>query len=259
MKHVRLAVMTLLMPLALLSCVSTTTGGFSVESSREQALSDFIDLAFGYYEADDMVRAKRNVDNALAIDRRSSEAHHVRALIHQREGEPELARQMFDQAMRLDRNNSRARNNYAAFLFARAEFEQAYEHLEIVANDINYEARPLAFLNLGLASLRTGRVERAVYAFERGLLLDRNLYRASLELARIHFDQGEFAEAMRYYQQFVTSTEFYNVPQTAGSLWLGIQLARRFDDQERERAYAASLQSRFPGSDEYRAWLQSEQ
>lgn len=239
------------------SCVTTTTGGFSVESSREQALSDYIDLAFGYYEADDMVRAKRNVDNALAIDRRSSEAHHARALIHQREGELELARETFDQALRLDRNNSRARNNYAAFLFSRGDFDGAYEHLEIVAADTEYASRPLAFLNLGLAALRTGRTDRAAWAFERGLLLDRNLYRASLELAQLRFEQGEFAEAMRYYEQFTVSSEFFNVPQTARSLWLGIQLARRFDDQDAVNAYAAILQSRYPDSGEYREWLQS--
>jgi len=257
MNRLKITLMAVFSTLMLLSCVTTTSGGFNVESSREQALIDYVELAFGYYEADDMVRAKRNVDNALAIDRRSSEAHHVRALIHQREGEQQLAQQTFDQALRLDRGNSRARNNYAAFLFARGDFEAAYEHLEIVAGDTEYESRPLAFLNLGLAALRTDRTERATWAFERGLVLDRNLYRASLELAQLRFEQGQFADAMRYYEQFVVSSDFFNVPQTARSLWLGIQLARRFDDRERETAYGASLQSLYPNTPEYREWLQS--
>lgn len=239
------------------ACVTTTTGGFAAESSNERALGDYISLAVGYYEADDMVRAKRNVDNALAIDRRSSEAHNVRALIHQREGESERARETFERALSLDRSNSRARNNYAAFLFGQNEFEQAYQQLRQVADDTEYEARPMAFQNLGIAALRTDRQAQAEEAFERALLLDRNLIRASLEMADIRFEQGRFADALRYYEQFLVSSRFQGAPQTARSLWLGYQIQRRFDNREQAQAYAAELESRFPASGEFRRYRES--
>lgn len=135
---------------ALLSaCVTTTTGGFNTEPSAERAERDFVQLAIGYYEAGDMGAARRNINNALALNSRSSAAYNVLALVLQREGDVQLARDTFLRALELDAKNSRARNNYAALLFDIGEFEQSYRQLEIVANDTTYESRDLAFQNLG--------------------------------------------------------------------------------------------------------------
>lgn len=250
---------SLVLLMLLSGCVTSETGGFAADTSRERALNDYIQLALGYYEADDMVRAKRHVDNALGIDRRSSEAHHVRALIHQREAEMELARETFERSLSLDRSNSRARNNFAAFLFSRGEFEEAYRQLRIVSEDTDYTARPMAFQNLGLAALQLNREEDAVIAFERALLLDRNMFRSSLELARIHFDRGEFSEARRLYEQYLSSAGFLGVPQTARSLWLGYQIETRFDNREQAGLYADELAARFPASAEHQRYRESRQ
>jgi type IV pilus assembly protein PilF len=244
--------------LVLASCVTTTTGGFNTEPSQERALRDFVQLAVGYFEAGDMAAARRNVNNALAIDSRSADAYNVLALVLQREGDTELARETFERALSLDGSNSRARNNLAALLFQLGEYEQSYRQLEQVANDTTYENRALAFENLGLSALRTARPERAEYAFERALQLNSNLYRSSLEMAQIKFDKGEFAEAMTHYTQFVTSSTFYNVVQTARSLWLGIQLERRFDNDEGAVLYAALLQNLYADSPQYQEYLNSQ-
>ncbi|MCB1649724.1 MAG: type IV pilus biogenesis/stability protein PilW [Pseudomonadales bacterium] len=237
------------------ACVTTTTGGFSTEPSSERAEHDFVQLAIGYFDAGDMVAARRNVNNALAINSRSSQAYNVLAMVLQREGDRELARQTFVRALDLDASNSRARNNYAAFLFDSGEYESAYQQLEKVANDTSYDGRALAFENLGLAALRTERPERAEYAFERALQLNGNALRAALEMAQIHFDRGEFAEAMNYYRRFVTSSQFYQVTQTPRSLLLGIQLERRFDNQEGAARYALELESLYRDSQQYQQYL----
>lgn len=239
----------------LAACVTTTTGGFNTEPSDERAVRDFVQLAIGYFDAGDMAAARRNINNALAINSRSSDAYNVLAMVLQREGDRELAGQTFVHALELDSRNSRARNNYAAFLFDSGEYERAYQQLEMVANDTTYEGRALAFENLGLAALRTERPERAEYAFERALQLNGNAFRASLEMAQIRFDRGEFAEAMNYYNRFVTSSQFYNVAQTPRSLLLGIQLERRFDNQEGAARYALQLESLYRDSLQYQQYL----
>ena len=237
------------------ACVTTTTGGFNTEPSAERAERDFVQLAIGYFEAEDMAAARRNINNALALNSRSSDAYNVLALVLQREGDRELARQTFERALALDAKNSRARNNYAAFLFELQEYERAYQQLEIVANDTSYDGRALAFENLGLSALRTERPERAEYAFERALQLNRNAFRASLEMAQIRFDRGEFAAAMNFYNQFVTSSQFFNVLQTPRSLLLGIQLERRFDNDDGAARYASQLESLHRDSSEYQQYL----
>jgi len=242
----------------LASCVTTTTGGFNTEPSQERAVRDFVQLAIGYFEAGDMGAARRNINNALALNSRSADAYNVLALVLQREGDTQLARETFERALALESNNSRARNNLAALLFDMGEYEQSYRQLEIVANDTTYDARALAFENLGLSALRTERPERAEYAFERALQLNSNLYRSSLEMAQIKFDKGEFAVAMTHYSQFVTTSNFYNVAQTARSLWLGIQLERRFDNEEGAVLYGALLQNLYRDSPQYQDYLNSQ-
>jgi len=237
------------------ACVTTTTGGFNTEPSDERAVRDFVQLATGYFEAGDMNAARRNVNNALAIDDRSSEAYNVLALVLQREGDRELAHETFQRALALDESNSQARNNYAAFLYDIGEFEQSYQQLETVANDTTYESRDRAFVNLGVSALRTSRPERAEYAFERALQLNSNAYPASLEMAQIKFEQGEFAQAMNYYKQYVTSSQFFNVVQTPRSLLLGIQLERRFDNEEGAAIYAVMLESLYRDSVEFQQYL----
>lgn len=246
----------LISALLLGACVTTTQGGFNVNSSPDRALEDYIQLAAGYYAVDDLVNAKRHVDNALDIDRRSARAHNIRALIHQREGEDRLARETFERAVSLEPSSSRVRNNYAAFLYAQEDFEAAYEQLTRVAADTEYESRPLAFQNLGLAAVATGRREEGIEAFQRALLLDNSLYRSSLELAELYFEDGEFGRARNRYQQFEISRQFSNVEQTARSLWLGLRLAWRFDDRDAAREYARQLEQEYSGSEEYRMYLQ---
>lgn len=258
MKTVRAMIVAGIALLILSSCVTTTTGGFNTEPSDERAERDLIQLAIGYFEAGDMAGARRNVNRALEINSRSSDAYDVLAMVLQREGDTRLAGETYERALSLNNTNSRARNNYAAFLFETGEYEKSYQQLEIVANDTTYELRGVAFENLGLSALRTDRPERAEYAFERALQLNRNLYRASFEMARIKFDKGEFAESMNYYNQFVTTSNFYNVVQTPASLWLGIQLERRFDNDEGATIYAVLLERLYRDSLQYQQYLNSQ-
>ena len=84
----RLLLLAACMGLTLNACVTTTTGGFNVEASESRALNDYIQLAVGYFDAGDLAGAKRHINNALAIDDRSSEPYNILALVMQREGEP---------------------------------------------------------------------------------------------------------------------------------------------------------------------------
>ncbi len=256
MKLVRTVSLIFLASCLLTACVTETTGGFNTQASRDRVVEDYIQLAVGYFEADNMVRAKRNLRNALQINPDSSQAHALRALIHQREGEQDLAREKFRRALDLNPDNSRARNNFAAFLFTQGDYEAAYEQLQIVAEDTDYESRAMAFQNLGLAAVRTDRNEEAEQAFERALMLDSNMYRSALELAQLKFDQGRFAEAKQYYDQFEVSRQFLDISQTASSLLLGYRLATRFDNQEQAQRYGNLLEEQFPDSQAHRRYQQ---
>ena len=240
--------------LVLQACVTTTTGGFTVEVSEEEALEDYIQLAKGYFDAGDMVSARRHVNNALEIDARNSETHNVLALIYQREGDLDLADDYFRRAISLDRDNSRARNNYAAFLFSEQRYSEAFEQLERVTADASYEGRAIAFENLGRAALRLERYEQAENAFTRALQLNSNLYFSSLELAALRVRAENWQAARQSFAQYRTTAQFYNIPYTPRALLLGIQIEGRFNNRELVEEFALILATLHQNSPEFQAY-----
>lgn len=233
------------------SCVTTTTGGFNVEASDEQALEDYIQLATAYYDVDDMAGARQHITNALEINPNNSTIYNILALVLQREGDLELAEENFERSIDLDRGNSRARNNYAAFLFSAERFEEAYAQLAIVADDTLYEGRAVAFENLGRAALRLNRYEDAMGAFERALQLNSDLYISSLELSQLHFNAGDIPRAKAVFAQYLTNADFYRIPHTPRALLLGIQLESDIQDSELAESFKLLLSTLYPESEEY--------
>ncbi len=242
--------------LALAGCVTETSGGFNVEVSREQALQDYIALARGYLDQGELASAKRHLNNAAGIDGNNAEVHAIWGLVYAREGEIELADASFRRSLRLDGSNSQARNNYAAFLFANARFEEAYRQLEDVVKDTEYPARPQAFENLGLAALRLNRVDEAEAAFTRAVQLNSNQVRAILELAGVNLIKQNYQQAGTWYRNYLTILQFYNQTQSARSLWIGIQLALAEGNDADRLLYAAELAASHRSSPEYALYQQ---
>jgi type IV pilus assembly protein PilF len=242
--------------LALVGCVTETTGGFNVEVSQSQALKDYIALARGYLDQGDLASAKRHLNNAAAIDRNNAEVHSIWGLVYAREGESDLADDSFRRSLRIDASNSQARNNYAAFLFAIGRFEAAYRQLEIVVQDTEYPARPQAFENLGMAALSLNDADAAETAFTRAIQLNANQVRSVLELAGVNLIKQNYRQAGTYYRNYLTILQFYNQAQSARSLWIGIQLALAEGNDADRLAYGAQLEATYRSSPEYALYQQ---
>lgn len=236
--------------LFLQGCVTETTGGFNVEKSDADALQDYLQLATGYLEQNDLTNSKRHLANAAAIDPDSSQMHAVWGLVYAREGESRLADASFQRALRQDPANSKARNNYAAFLFSNSRFEDAYSELQRVVEDTGYDARPQAFENLGLAALRLNRPQDAETAFLRALQLNPNQLRSSLELTALYLAKPDVVQARNQYRNFLTLSQFYNIPQTPRSLWTGIQLEAALGNRGNVEAYGQQLETNFASAPE---------
>lgn len=243
---VGLAVLALLLQ----GCVTETTGGFNAQKSDADALQDYLQLATGYLEQNDLANSKRHLANAAAIDPDNSQMHAVWGLVYAREGEPRLADASFQRALRQDPANSKARNNYAAFLFSNSRFDDAYSELLKVVEDTGYDARPQAFENLGLAALRLSRAQDAETAFLRALQLNPNQLRSSLELTSLYLAKPDVAQARNHYRNFLTLSQFYNIPQTPRSLWTGIQLEAALGNRGNVEAYGQQLETNFASAPE---------
>ncbi|MEJ2132392.1 MAG: type IV pilus biogenesis/stability protein PilW, partial [Gammaproteobacteria bacterium] len=211
-----------------------------------ERLQAHLDLARGYLEKRDASRARKPLNRALSIDKRSWEAHDLYALLFQMEGESELADEHFRRALRSSPNNARVLNNYGAFLYSQGRYRDARRRLEKAIRDPSYVGRSQVYENLGLVQLKLGDVKDAERSFQRSLMLNAAQSRARLELAEIYFNRDEFDIARQYYEAFRNAER-----QNPRSLWLGIRLARIYSDEDAVASYGLQLRNLYPTTREY--------
>lgn len=252
MMIVRSMIAALSMSLLLAGCVTTTEQPRRA-TDPSAARDSYIQLGLGYLQQGETHRAKSPLTEALKIDPRSAAAHTALALVYQQEGEYPSAEKHFRSALAIEPRSARILNNYGAFLLARGRYHEALEHFQKAAEDTVYSERSRVFENLGLTHQRLGNIEEAKAAFERALRLNSRQPMAMLELARIEFEAQNFVPAWEYYRRFAQISG-----QDASSLWLGVQLARRFEDHNSAASYAMQLRRLYPASPEARALSASE-
>jgi type IV pilus assembly protein PilF len=240
----------ILCALLLQGCITTEGRVFTNKPSPEEALQTRVELARRYIGEQNWADAKRNLKLAQQLDPDSPDVHEAFALVYQSTGEYELAEESFQSALKLQKDFSRARNNYAAFLYQQQRYAEAEEQLNIVVLDTLYPGRPRAFVNLGLCRLRLGDDEGAAAALERSLSMERTNPIALLELAEIRYSQERWRQSQRRYDAYRTVIK----TQSPRSLWLGLRLANKLGESDIEASYALALRNMFPDSAEYQAY-----
>jgi len=237
-----LAVLLLLL-LSLQGCVTESSGGLPDPAPASTRLRAQLDLARGYLEQGNLERARISLNKALEIDSRAVEPHVLLGVLNSAESENAIAEKHFKSALAIDPVNSQALNNYGSFLYSQQRYEEAVNRLRLLVKDTEYRARGQAYLNLGLAELKVGEVANARDSFNRSLQLNFAQPRASLELAQIAYDEGEYSIAREHYDGFRSQA-----PQNARTLCLGMKLANTNADTDRMASYALALGNLFPNS-----------
>ena len=234
-------------------CVTETESVFTEQASPSDAFEQRVALARRYIGQRNWEDAKRNLKVAAQLDKENPEVYEAFALVYQSTGEFELAEENFRRAISLNKSFSRARNNYAAFLYSQERYQEAEDQLEQVVKDTLYNARPQAFLNLGLCRLKLFDSRGAEEAFLRTLSMQRDNTIALLEVAQLRFEAGDLRNAGLYYDQYRSLVR----QQSARALWFGVRLARSSGDRDAESSYALALSNRYPDSAEYEAYRRS--
>ena len=227
---------------ALSGCVTTVEGNSIEQATNDERVKAHIELARGYLEENNFQRARSPLEKALAIDSRSVEAHVLKAFVHQREEEWDIAEDHYKTALRIDSQHSQALNNYGSFLYSRERYDDAVKPLQAAVKDTEYQARSQAYENLGLAELARGNVDEAKSAFERALQLNNQQRRSSLELASINRAQGDLVAAMDHYSRFRQLSR----RQSPRSLCLGMQLSGALGREDELASFTMALKNLYP-------------
>ena len=233
--------------LLLSACVTTETGGFAEKADQKKAYETSLQLAKTYIANGNWQQAKRHLKYVESVDKNNPETLEALALVYQNTGELEMAESYYRRAIEQDPRVMRIRNNYAAYLYEQERYREAAAQLEIVVSELLYERRVDAFVNLGRCYLKLDELDRAEDAFKRALLMERDDPAVVLSMAEVSFRRQDYPQAQRYYDAF----QQMNPRQSAAALWLGIRLAKVFDDEDAYASYALALKNLYPKSEEY--------
>ncbi|SDM30924.1 type IV pilus assembly protein PilF [Franzmannia pantelleriensis] len=181
----------------------------------------YTQLGMAYLERDNLPRAQRALNRALEVAPNDAETLQALAMVYQRQGEHELADEHFLRALSSNAGFTRARNNYAAFLYDRGRLRDACSQLEQATQDTQYDNRAQLFANLGQCQREMGDLDAAVTSLERAQAIDMRSPRSYFTLAEIEYAQGNHSRAWEQLQSFM---------RLAGTTPASLELARDIAD-----------------------------
>ncbi|MDI1300764.1 MAG: type IV pilus biogenesis/stability protein PilW [bacterium] len=243
-----------LLGMLLAACVQEPVAG-QHKMDPVASARDRVALASEYLRQGDNEKAQVQLKRALELDSSSPEAHHMMAVVLERDGNIKGADKEYRKALRLRDGYSQAHNNYGIFLFKNGRYKDAMPQFQASAEDLGYENRAQAFEGLGRSALKTGDMETAKHAFVRALKLDPNLAASTLGMGEVQYASGDYPEARISYKRYLKMTN--DSAQTAQSLWLGIRLERRQGDANALASYELALKKLYPSSPEYKLYAES--
>jgi len=236
---------------ALSGCVTSSDSALTRRADPEKAVERYVQLGLEYIKRDEYSRARKHLSRALEIDESDPSANAALGLIYHEEGDNVLAEAAFLKALEYDPGFTRGRSYYGAFLFSLKQYQKALVQFEIAATDINYDGRDQVFTNIALCNLKLGNTLAAIDAYDRSLKLNRFNGRALAGVTELYLGQQDYEKAQYYYNRMVRMIRQQGSKHTAGSLWMGIRIARHFDSTDQVENLGVLLKSLYPESDEY--------
>lgn len=217
----------------LTGCASSSTLS---TTARPDAGSAYTRLGVAYLEQNNLPRALNALDRAQELDANNPETLQALALVYQRQGEDALAAEYFQKALDAGADFTRARNNYAAFLYQRGDYKNACQQLETASEDAQYEHRARLFTNLGQCYIALDETRRARESLVRASKIDPRHASSYFYLAKLELSQGNNARAWPPLQRFFKLSR-----PTRDALEMAVTLARARGDNALAADYQQQL------------------
>jgi len=204
-----------------------------------------LELASSYFAEGKTEIALDELKQVLAIDPNYSEAHDLRGLIFMRLGDQRAAEESFRRAIALNPRNADTLHNYGWLLCQQARYPEAESSFQQALAIPLYGGRSKTFLAMGVCQARAGQLAAAEASLKHAYELDAGNPVTGYNLSRVLYMRGDYERA-RFYIRRINNSELAN----AESLWLGIKVEHRLNDQESLGQLAEQLRKRYPNSRE---------
>lgn len=208
-----------------------------------------LELAVGYFEQGQTTIALDELKQSIAADPIYGEAYSLRGLIYMRLNDFRFAEESFRRALTISPRDSNVMHNLGWLLCQQARYPESFQYFFQALANPQYGERAKTFRALGLCQVRAGLRDDAVQSLLKSYEFDAGNPITAYNLATLLFQRGDFVRT-QFYVRRLNNSELAN----AESLWLGIKVERRMENNDAMLQLASQLVKRFPESREAGAY-----
>ena len=240
----------LLLPLSTLllcqGCVSTSAPSISptAASSGGAAVAN-LNLGAAYLRQGRLTLALERLDRALEHDPRLAEAHSTIAMVYDRLGDVDGARNHHRRAIRLAPNDPATANSFGVFLCRHEHWSDAEPMFLRAAGSPRYRTPEVALTNAGICARSAGDGAKAERYLRDALARNPTYPDGLLNMAALTFANNELDEAQRY-----LGRHFDAAPYSPEAAWLCVRVETGLANRGNARRCASILREQFPESAE---------
>jgi len=235
------------------ACASNSTVQNDNYISDDKAADINLKLGIEYMRLGRTDIALNKLQKALELDPQYAETYNVLAVLYERLGLVDEAKQHYQTALTFKPKGSDIHNNYGQFLCQQNQWKEAEKHfLQALENPV-YQKPEIPYTNAALCALKNHQNSIAETYLRKALGQNTKFPRALYQMAQISYEQENYQQSRDYLQRYLDIAE--HTPQ---SLWLGIRIERKFNNQDTEASYSLLLRRKFPDSQETQLLNQSE-
>lgn len=252
MNKSELYAVVILAGVVLSGCVSSTTGMPAPEADAGDAAELNYQLGARYYQNGKYDLARDRLEHALELNPKMAVAYTTLGMTYEALGNPRLATESYENAVRAAPRDFEVNNAYAVFLCRQRDYSGAKKYFEKAANHPENDNAERTLTNAGLCLAQQPDLVEAERLFREALERRSTHGEALLQLCLLKYQQEEFMSARAFLQRFMATGK-----STAGVLLLASEIEGKLGNDRGRTDYVNQLLREFPESPEARKALSS--
>lgn len=233
-------------------CVSSTTGTPAPEADEGDAAELNYQLGARYYQNGKYDLARKRLELALELNPKMAVAYTTLGMTYEALGNPRLATESYENAVRAAPRDFEVNNAYAVFLCRQRDYSGAKKYFEKAANHPKNDNAERTLTNAGLCLAQQPDLVEAERLFREALERRPTHGEALLQLCLLKYQQEDFMSARAFLQRFMATGR-----STAGVLLLASEIEGKLGNDRGRTDYMNQLLREFPESPEARKALSS--
>jgi type IV pilus assembly protein PilF len=252
-----------LLTASILSGCATNSGGDSAANTATRAdiVTDSdepetrrrarirLELASGYFAEGKTTVALDEIKQALTNDPSFGDAYNLRGLIYMRLNDARLAEESFKRALSLNARDANAAHNIGWLMCQQKRYPESSTYFKQALAVPLYSDQAKTLMTQGVCQIAANQKPEAERSLARSYELDAANPITGYNLANLLYERADYTRS-QFYIRRLNNTEYAN----AESLWLGIKVERRLNNDVAVQQLAGQLRRRFPQSPELMAY-----